>query len=282
MDKMLERFHMDVGLHEKAIQHALDKKAKLNDVNLFMQPEAFDILTDVIEKGMYKPGISEQTYRDKATGNPLSYNQYLQYKEQGKKVRELNVLPFMDRVIFNLVYQILNDRFKDKVHPRCMSYRKGIGTSIIAKELQKDLIRFGKYYVVKADLNKFFDTVPIELIDKTINECKAEEPSKIWEPIIACYHDNRLKVNGEVVEHYQSLKQGNPLGAWLANIILYDIDEAMSNMDIVYFRYSDDVLIVSESKYKLNKAYAKFKSILKQKGLSLNESKTERAFWRNA
>lgn len=272
---MLERFHLDIDLHEKAIQHALDKKAKLNDVNVFMQPEAFDILTDIISKEEYIPGVSEQTYRDKKTGKPLSYSQYIQYKKQNKKVRELNVLPFMDRVIFNMFYQILNDRFAYKVHPRCVSYRKGIGTSLIAKELQKELVKFGKYYVIKCDLNKFFDTVPIELIDKTINECKLEEPSKIWKPIITCYHDNRLKVNGEIVEHYQSLKQGNPLGAWLANIILYDIDEAMSNMDVVYLRYSDDVLIVSDSKTKLYNAYAKFKDMLKEKGLSLNKDKTE-------
>lgn len=276
MDKMLEKFHLDINLHEKAIQHALDKKANLNDVNVFMQPEAFDILTDIISKEEYIPGISEQTYRDKKTGESISYNQYLQYKKQNKKVRELNVLPFMDRVIFNMFYQILNDRFAYKVHSRCVSYKKGIGTSLIAKELQKELIKLGEYYVIKCDLNKFFDTVPIELIDKVINECKSEEPSKIWKPIINCYHDNRLKVNGEIIEHYQSLKQGNPLGAWLANIILYDIDESMSNMDVVYLRYSDDVLIVSNNKIKLYNAYAKFKEMLKEKGLSLNKDKTEK------
>ena len=52
-DVLLERFHLDTKPHEQALKHAYDKGMKLKDINVFFQPECWDILTEMIEKEQY-------------------------------------------------------------------------------------------------------------------------------------------------------------------------------------------------------------------------------------
>ena len=274
MDNFLYRFHMDTQLHELAIQHAYDKGMKMNNLNVIFQPESWDILTELIRSGQYVTPPCTQRYVDKKNGNPLSYKQA--EMRNFKEVRELNVLPFLDRVIWNTWYKILYDRFEYLIHPLCVSYKKGEGTSSIAKKLSKELINelmnVGEYRGVKGDLSKFFDSVPIEVIDETFDMMKSIEDSAIWKPIIDCYHNDYIYINGELVEKYTSLRQGNPLGCLLADIILRDIDEEMTNYDVIYYRYSDDFIIIGR---EYQEAFKRFEEMLNEKGIKLNEKKTK-------
>ncbi len=43
---------------------------------------------------------------------------------------------------------------------------------------------------------------------------------------------------------YQSLKQGCAVASWLADVLLYHIDEQLSKLDGFYVRYSDDMLFI--------------------------------------
>lgn len=271
MDNFLYRFHMDTELHELAIEHAREKGMKLNDLNVIFQPEAWDIIFELIKSGQYVTPPCTQHYRDKKTGLPISYAQAA--KRDFKDVRELSVLPFLDRVIWNTFYKILYDRFEYLIHPNCVSYRKGEGTSSIAKKLNKQIVNIRNYKGVKGDLSKFFDSVPIEQIDLIFNMLQEIEPSAIWKPIIDCYHNDYIYINGELVKKYTSLRQGNPLGCLLADIILRDIDEEMTHYDVLYYRYSDDFILIGKE-YK--KAFRRFEEMLNEKGIKLNQKKTQK------
>lgn len=268
-DVMLERFHLDTKLHEQALSHAYEKGMRLNDINVFFQPECWDILTELIEREQYVTPPCTQYYIDKLSGNNMTYQQAR--ARDGKDVREINVLPFMDRVIWNTFYKILYDRFEYLIHPLCVSYRKGEGTGSVAKKLKNELVRMGHYKGVKGDLNKFFDSVPIEQIDLTFNMMMELEPSKIWKPIVDCYHNDYVYINGELVEKYTSLRQGNPLGCLLADLILRDIDAEMTKYDVVYYRYSDDFILIGR---EYEKAFNRFQEMLNEKGIILNQKKT--------
>lgn len=270
MDELLRRFHLDTELHALSIDHAKEKGMKMRDLDVIFQPEAWDILAAMIERGEYITPPCTQRYVDKKNGKPLSYKQA---EARGfKEVRELNVLPFLDRVIWNTWYKILYDEFEHMIHPLCVSYRKGEGTSSIAKKLRKHLSRMKGYKGVKGDLSKFFDSVPIERIDETFDMMSSLRPSAIWKPIIDCYHNDCIYINGELVEKYTSLRQGNPMGCLLADIILRDIDAEMEKYDVIYYRYSDDFILIGKD-YK--KAFSKFEKMLKEKGIKLNEKKTK-------
>ena len=275
MDNMLREFHLSTELHEYAIQHSIDKKIKTSNVYTMFQPESWDILTDMIEKGNYIPNIPFEDYRDKKTGERLSYEQAMKQKAEGKKVRCLSVLPVLDRIIHNCFYKILYKRFEYMIHPLCVSYKKGIGTKNIADNVTKKLKELNNYVGIKGDLEAFFDSVPIEQIDNLFDELQSIEPSAIWYPIIQGYHDDRIEVNGKVVNRYMSLRQGNPIACILADLILRDIDEEMTKYDVMYYRYSDDFIIIGKDRAEVNKAYTRFVEMLDEKKIKLNHNKTE-------
>jgi len=272
MDKLLRKFHCDTQLHELSLEHAKEKGFKLNDLNLFAQPETWDVLTEMIEDGRYHTPPSEIHYLNKETGDRISYQQAMEMKANGKKVRELNVLPGMHRVIWNSFYKICYDEFEYLIDPACVSYRKGESTRTVARKLNAQLTELGKYAGVKGDFQQFFDLVPIKVIDGTLNYLSELKPSKIWTPIKECYHDNRLIVNGELVERYTSLKQGNPMGCLLADLILRNVDAEMRKFDVVYYRYSDDFVLIGR---EWRKAFRKMRTMLNEMGIYLNDTKTE-------
>lgn len=270
MDELLKEFHLNVKMHENAIQHAKDKGTKLNNLNVFMQPECWDLLTEMIENGQYHTKPTEIHYIDKKTGNPLTYEEAM--KRNMENVREIYVMELMDRIIWNMFYQICYKKFSSWIHSSCKSYKKGESTRTTAKELSKKLSAMGYYRGVKHDLSKYFDSVPIEVIDNMLNKMEKKSPSVIWNCVREFYHDNRVVINGEMVERYGSLKQGCAFACLLADIILYDIDKEMEKFDVIYYRYSDDLIIIGKDYAKADR---RLKEMLSELGLKINDKKTE-------
>lgn len=97
-------------------------------------------------------------------------------------------------------------------------------------------------------MSKYFDSVPIEYVDWAFD--KVEEKygkSALIDVIREYYHtDIYFDEDNELGEKYQSLKQGCSVAAWLADVILYHIDEKLANLDGYYVRYSDDMLFVGK------------------------------------
>lgn len=71
---------------------------------------------------------------------------------------------------------------------------------------------------------------------------------------------------------YQSLKQGCPVASWLADVILYDLDQELSQMNGDYKRYSDDMLFAGDD---YEKAMSVLEMRLAEKSMKLNPKKVE-------
>lgn len=272
MDKLLREFRTNVKYHENAISHAKEKGMKLNDLNVFFQPQSWEILADMIENGTYHTKPTRICYLDKLNGNPLTYEQAIE--RNMKDVREIYVMDLLDRVVWNMFYQICYNRFCNWIHPLCKSYKKGESTRTTAKELSKQLSNMETYKGTKDDLSKYFDSVPIGIIDACLDEMEREEPSIIWKPIREFYHDNRVIINENEVERFGSLKQGCAFACLLADVILRDIDEVMAKRNVIYYRYSDDCIILGQGSEPVKARY-ELSKMLEAKGLKLNPKKTE-------
>jgi hypothetical protein len=129
----------------------------------------------------------------------------------------------------------------------------------------------------KADLTKYFDTVPIRYIDDVFDrmENKAGK-SKIIDIVRKYYHtDLCFDFNGELIEHYQSLKQGCAVASFLADAVLYKLDNTVSMLPGYYVRYSDDLLYIGN---EWCSAFQTVKSILADMEMTLNPKKVEQVY----
>lgn len=197
-------------------------------------------------------------------------------KDEPGKFREVMICSNIDRVVLSIINNMFFELFPEFVHNACKSYRSGIGCGKVVKEasvvcanVKGDVV--GKKY----DLQKYFDSVKLKYIDALFDAMEEKYgKSKVIDIVREFYHCNLLfDADGNLVEEYKSIKQGTATSSFMADALLYDVDEALSNVEgIRYWRYSDDILILGES---YEEADALLKAMLLKKELIVNEKKEE-------
>lgn len=163
--------------------------------------------------------------------------------------RTVYVNEAVDRILLSIANDLLFELMPEMVHPRCTSYQKGIGCGRVVQEVSRIIYSAeGKIIGWKGDFSKYFDSVPIRFIDWAFD--KVEEKygkSALIDVIRDYYHtDIYFDEDNNLCEKYQSLKQGCSVAAWLADVILYHLDDKLSKLNGYYVRYSDDTLFVGE------------------------------------
>lgn len=180
-----------------------------------------------------------------------------------------------DRILLSIANDLLFELMPEMVHPRCTSYQKGIGCGRVVQDVSRIIYSAeGKIIGWKGDFSKYFDSVPIRFIDWAFD--KVEEKygkSALIDVIRDYYHtDIYFDEDNNLCEKYQSLKQGCSVAAWLADVILYHLDDKLSKLNGYYVRYSDDTLFVGED---YEKAMDIMKSELEMMQMTLNPKKVE-------
>lgn len=181
----------------------------------------------------------------------------------------------IDRIFLSIVNNLFFELFPEFVHKACKSYKTGLGCGKIVQEVSRQIVHSGAREVgVKMDLTKYFDSVPIEYIDMIFDRMELKfGKSKIIDIVRKYYHtDLCFDFQGELIEIYQSLKQGCSTASFLADAVLYDIDKKVSEMNVYYVRYSDDLLVIGP---EWQEAQSAIRSILSNMRMTLNPKKVE-------
>lgn len=184
----------------------------------------------------------------------------------------------VDRIFLSIVNNLFFEMFPEFVHKSCKSYQSGIGCGKIVQEVSRQVINTDSNIVgFKADLTKYFDTVPLRYIDEVFDNMETKiGRSKIIDIVRKYYHtDLCFDFNSELIEMYQSLKQGCAVASFLADAVLYNLDAAVSMLPGYYVRYSDDLLYIGE---KREMAFEIVKSILEEMNMTLNPKKVEHVY----
>lgn len=266
-DKLLERM-FDHDVWEQMINKANEKGINLTVVKQLATPQVRVRLYEAIKNEKYDiapPHIARIP------------------KDVPGEFREVYVNEDVDRVVLTLINDCICDIFPELIHKQCKSYQKGIGCQEVVQTITKEISKLTKnknheFIGYKADLSKYFDSVKIEIIDDVFDTFERKLGFEVGtEPVITLlrkyYHNNLVfDVDGNLIEHYGSLKQGCAVAAALANIVLYDVDDTLSKMDIIYYRYSDDIVMIGKD---ADKAKEKLEIMLKDYGLKLNPKKVE-------
>lgn len=197
-------------------------------------------------------------------------------KDNGE-FRTVYVNEALDRIILSIANDLLFELAPGMIHPSCKSYLKGTGCGKVVKEASKavdEMRRCPSFGGWKADLSKYFDSVPLQYIDDAFDKVEqVHGKSALMDVLRKYYHcDLYFDHDGRLASKYQSLKQGCPVASWLADVILYGLDEQLSSLDGYYVRYSDDMLFVGKDYMK---AMETLQSVLHGMGMKLNPKKVE-------
>lgn len=201
-------------------------------------------------------------------------------KDTPGEFREVYVNEPRDRIILTLINDCLSEIFSDMIHPQCKSYQKGIGTQRVVKNISDEIVRMNNKGKLgyKIDFTKYFDSVKIEVIDGIFDEIENRLGfNKGTEPVVNLlrryYHQNvYFDTEGNVCEKYQSLKQGCACAAFLSNVVMYKLDEYMSNKYKIYYRYCDDLVVIDDN---TDDVIMEINNIINDYGVALNPKKVE-------
>ena len=202
-------------------------------------------------------------------------------KETPGEFRTVFVCEGVDRYIQSLINDCLFELFPEMIHPSCKSYQKNLGTGKTVKEFSNHLATMETkdgIVGVKSDFSHYFDVVNIEAIYRvfdTIEEKLGFE--KGTEPVMnllrKCWSNNLVfDLDGNLIEQYCGIRQGNAIGSFLADVILYELDEFMSKKYRFYCRYSDDCMTLHNNPQEV---IADMNKIISKYGVSLNPKKVE-------
>ena len=182
----------------------------------------------------------------------------------------------VDRIVLSIINNMLFDFCPEMIHKQCTSYQRGIGTGKVVQEVTRRISGEHGHKEIgwKADLSKYFDSVPLKYIDNVFNMVERKlGRSKIVDILRKYYHaDLCFDLDGNLIEHYASLKQGCAVAAFLADVMLYDTDNLLSQMNGYYVRYSDDILFIGKD---ANRAMNILKANLDAMQMKLNPKKVE-------
>lgn len=251
----------------------------------------FDIdrWTKAIEKGVFKDIRKDQLIRltDECTrlcmADAMMKGQYeiapphtAQIPKENGEFRTVYVNEPVDRVVLGIANDLLFDLMPEMIHPACKSYQRGIGCGKVVQEVSRRIVEASKVGCMgwKADLSKYFDSVPLRYIDEAFDKVEAKHGHSVLIDVLRKYYRNDLYFDeNNVLQHkFQSLKQGCAVASWLANVLLYDLDEELSRMNGYYVRYSDDMLFIGED---YGKAMDVLRMRLEEKTMKLNPRKVE-------
>ena len=192
------------------------------------------------------------------------------YIPKGKKQRPLGIPAVKDRVVQAALKLVVEPIFEHEFEPRSYGFRQGLGCKDALREVDRHL-KAGHFWVVDADLQSYFDTIPHDPL-------LAKVGSRIGDGRVMALIQGFLKQ--DIMDH---LKQwtptsGSPQGAvispLLANAYLHELDVEMREAGLVMVRYADDAVVLCRSREEAESALARMRAWVSENGLTLNPDKT--------
>lgn len=264
VDKLFNMLFLEVNRWEKAIAKGKDKGINKDDLSILCDPNYRVQLAERILNGGYEIAPPHMQ---------------LIPKDKPGEFRTVYINENIDRIFLSMVNDMLMETCADMIHPACKSYQSGIGCGKVVQEVSRYIVNANKDDIGwKSDLSKYFDSVPLWAIDDMFDKVeKRVGKSTVIDVVRKYYHqDLCFDTEGNLVNHYQSLKQGCAIASFLADALLYHMDKKMSEFakrnNGYYCRYSDDCLYIGEKYMFVMKM---MKCELNEFGLTLNPKKVE-------
>lgn len=244
----------DRELWQETVDACVDKGIHLAEVRWFTEPGNRITLAKQMLSRKYRiapPHIIEIPKRDSA------------------EMRKVYCNEPMDRFVCAQIGKVYEHMFKDRIHPQCVSYQRGIGVGRIVREISQYIAKHPGLKGAKFDIHHYFDDVPESVRDQALKELDTGSciDRIVWDYL---HDDAVVDEHGEIVRRYKGIAQGFAVSPFLANYILRDIDEAISGLDVLYYRYSDDILILGRD---FERARSLLYNMLARKGLTINPKK---------
>lgn len=187
---------------------------------------------------------------------------YVVYEKMcGRKKRTIYRLPyFPDRIVHHAIMQVLEPIWRNTFIRDTFQSIKGRGVHDARKRISKALKNTELTHALQIDIKKFYPSIDNKLMKKFIRRK------------IKC--SRTLYILDDIIDSSEGLPIGNYTSQVLGNVYLSVFDHYMKEHLRVkhYYRYCDDILVFSDTSYKLHTIKRKITKSLQLLNLSVNNN----------
>ena len=196
----------------------------------------------------------------------------LHYNFNGKH-RTLYIFPWEERIVDLLLYRLLNRRLHHWFSPNSYAYRQpGFGLDCCQKRIAAYIRRQkAPIFLIKRDISDYFAAIRHDRL--------LEQIASLVDPSDYLYRllDQRVRFlfvdEGELGRASIGIPFGAAVACLFANLFLTATDRELESLaDTTFFRYADDILILSPNRHSAERAGKQLESSLAELGLKTKAS----------
>lgn len=162
-------------------------------------------------------------------------------------------------------------RYDSIFENNCYAFRRDFGVREAMRRI-RDNRSINNNRCLKIDISNYFNSINVSALLAKLTFLKKDDP-EIYDVFERILSNTIVLYNGCLTKDEHGAMAGIPIAPFFANVYLAEMDAFFAKEKVLYFRYSDDILIFTETEEELNKRQEQLLAYLKKLQLSVNPDK---------
>lgn len=176
-----------------------------------------------------------------------------------------------DEMLILKLIAFLLYKYDDRLAPNCYAFRRGLKAHDAIFKLNK-AIHGQQMWAYKLDIHDYFNSIDIDILLPLLKEMLADDPPLygFFEQMLT---NPNVSFNKNIIEERHGVMAGTPTSPFLADVYLNEVDHYFHDTNVIYARYSDDIIMFAPDYDTLQQYKERMCHFLAQYHLEVNPDK---------
>jgi len=192
-------------------------------------------------------------------------------KMGSEKKRVVYTYPEEESTVLKLLTWLMLRQYDDIFSRGLYSFRPGRTAKDAVRHILKHK-NIKDMYAYKVDIHNYFNSISVSRILPMLKDVLAKDP-ELYGFLSTLLLEPYVMDRGKKTVERKGIMAGTPVSSFYANLYLRKMDEHFEKENVIYARYSDDIIVFADSMEVLNRHVQYIKEMLLERELEVNPAK---------